>query len=653
VRNILHDRRDSDSGQGQTVSTEAIEGPAAPAPLNVRDLARSLDRFDLATWMIVAAQAIWLGVLMSRGWYYQADLANLAQATGRPLSWAYLSGPQGGHFAVPGRFLFWVLNRTAPLNYPVTIVIRLVGQAASTVLLARLLVLLVGRRRTVLLALALYSFSPFLIQGTLWLSASFGLVGSQLLLLGALFSHVHYAVSRRLVHAIATSGFVLAATLLSEEAAVTVLALPILSLGYLTSGTASERVRATMTYWREWLLIAVPMVGYVLYYFSGSGGYGVAAHPLSAGDAARVIGVELSNTIAPGLIGGPWRWFSAGDNYLGLATPSPMIQTLSTLAVLAAIGLCVRQQGWRALAAWSMPAVIAAVGIVVVAVGRYDAFGVVIAQQFEHAYYAALPAALAVCLGFCGLDINAVRARLHQVADDSATAISPRPTPNRAVVAGVATTLVISSLVSGVTYTQLWSRSPARSYVTTLETSLRTAGPDPALYDTSVPTRLIPLESAHYVSDVIGLTDAGADFGYAAARPKIVDSDGHIVPARFFVQTDVDLTQPRFCRFPVQGAVTVTKPLRATPRRNDWYLQISYFEQHASVINVTVIDSDGTARSPESGARVLLHGGPGGVHLLLRGTSPVAIRIQSLSPSTNLCIAGAKIGFPFAVKPGS
>jgi hypothetical protein len=217
----------------------------------------------------------------------------------------------------------------------------------------------------------------------------------------------------------------------------------------------------------------------------------------------------------------------------------------------------------------------------------------------------------------------------------------------------VATAIVLSSIISGVSYTQLWGRSPTRAYVAAIEKSLRDAGSNPALYDTPVPSQLIPLEAAHYVSDVVGLTGRSADFGYAAARPQLFDAKGHIVPARFYVQTSVDLSAPGFCRFPVQGASTVTKRFAAKPRHNDWYVQVSYFEQHASVVRVTVLGRDGATRAPVGGSRLVLHGGPGGFHLLFRATSPVAIRIQSLSPATNLCVVGVQLGFPYAAKASS
>jgi hypothetical protein len=614
--------------------------------------------FAASLSMIVLGQAIWLGVLMSRGWYYQADLANLAEATGRPLDWAYLSGAQGGHFAIPGRFLFWVLNRVAPLNYSATVAIRLVGQAACTALLARLLMLLVGRRRVVLLTLGLYALSPFLVQGTLWLSSSFGLIGSQLCLTGALISHVRYAVSRRIAHAIAVAALLVCATLLSEEAAITSLALPLMSFFFLASGGLFDRMRQVGAAWREWALIAAPMVGYVAYYFSGAAGYGTAAHPLTADDAARVVRVHLTQTIAPGLIGGPWHWFATDGNYLGLSDPSIVIQAICVASLVVLLAVAIHAWGWRPLAAWSIPLLIASVGIVVVAVGRYDAFGVVIAQQFEHGYFVALPAAVALCLSMHRVDIDSVRARLTHEAASTELSLPRRHRAHSIVLVSLVVALVVSSVFSGVTYTQIWARSPAHSYVSALSRDVGAAGGSAvSLYDTAVPAVIIPLEARHYVSDVLGLTGTGANFTYDAPQPRIIDPRGQVVAARFFVQTDVNLTGPQFCRFPVQGVTAVTRPFRAQARRNDWYLEISYFEQHASVVRVSLIDGDGTDHRPvlrnRAINREILNRGPGRIHLLFRASAPVSVRVRSASPATNLCITDARLGFPYATPRAS
>jgi hypothetical protein len=220
---------------GRAVTAD-IASPRAEPTDRSREV-RSADRFRLALGAIVIVQAIWLGALMSRGWYYQADFSNLAQATGRPLSWSYLSLAQGGHLGIPGRLAFWALNRTIPLNYPATIVLRALAQAAATFLLARLLVLLVGRRRGVLVIVVLYALSPLLVQSTLWLTSAIGFLGSQLFVLMALHCHVRYAVTRKLRWALITAVALFSATLIAEQSAVIAVVLPMLSIAFLHDGT--------------------------------------------------------------------------------------------------------------------------------------------------------------------------------------------------------------------------------------------------------------------------------------------------------------------------------------------------------------------------------------------------------------------------------
>jgi hypothetical protein len=610
----------------------------------------SADRFKLALGAIVAAQAIWLGVLMGRGWYYQADFANLADAANHNLSWSYLTLSVGGHLGIPGRVVLWLLAHFAPLNYPLTIVARLIAQAAATVLLGRLLVVLVGRRPGVLVVLALYAFSPFLLQGTLWLSPAIGLLGSQLCALFALHCHVRYALDRRLRSAVGAAAGIFGATLLAEQAAVTALILPILSIAFLHAGSLRQRMRSTLSCWPEWVLIASPIIAFLVYFFA-VGDYGKAAHGLSLSDVTSVVGVDWGASMAPGLLGGPWRWYSGGNNYLGLADPALAVRIGCLCAIVALVALGVRRTGWRAVAAWSMPAITSAVGIVIVAAGRFGTLGVAIAKQFEHAFFSAVPAALAVCLALWPSDPEQMQARLHGAPDEARSASVAAPGSRRRLVrvpaAAAVLALAAGSVISGITYTQIWARNPARSYVQGVEHSLGRTRAKIALYDTAIPSSLLPLETTNYVSDLLTLTGQQADFGYATTKPKIIDDTGHAVPARFFVHTRVDLSGAQFCRYPVRGTATVTKPFQHSARSNDWYLQLEYFQQHASVVDVALIGSDGEPVAPDSGTRVLLRTRLGRVHLLFRATTATSIRIRGVGSETNVCFTAALLGFPF------
>ena len=62
-----------------TTTTAVPAGAPTARRAGLLAAARS-DTFRLVLWAILAVQALWLGILMARGWYYQDDLAFLAQA---------------------------------------------------------------------------------------------------------------------------------------------------------------------------------------------------------------------------------------------------------------------------------------------------------------------------------------------------------------------------------------------------------------------------------------------------------------------------------------------------------------------------------------------------------------------------------------------
>ena len=89
-----------------------------------------IDGYRLALLIILAGQAIWLGVLMARGWYYQDDLAFFAQARQRGLGFGYLTAPVNDHLTPGLRLGFWLLQPLGASAYGVTIALRLLMQAS-------------------------------------------------------------------------------------------------------------------------------------------------------------------------------------------------------------------------------------------------------------------------------------------------------------------------------------------------------------------------------------------------------------------------------------------------------------------------------------------------------------------------------------------
>ncbi len=388
--------------------------------------------------------------------------------------------------------------------------------------------------------------SPLLVQGTLWLSASIGLLASQLLLLMALHGQVRYVLTRDLRWATATAGGILGATLFGEQAAVTALVLPILTIGFLQTGQLRKRIRATLALWPGWAMIAVPLIAF-LYYVFVFGDYGDAAQGLRVWDAIKLVTVEWTASIAPALVGGPWIWVGKGDNYLALADPVMPLRIACVIALAVIVAIGIRRTGLNALLAWSMPLLTSGVGILIVGSGRYQVLGLLIAKTFEHAYFTALPAALAVTISLWRVDPSQIRERISSRTRRSRESPARHEetdrredVPHRAarVVAAIAVAVVaLGSITSGITYTMRWSQSPARSYLHSLLFDLKKAGGAAALYDTAVNPAVIPgIVPAHNVSDLLHLAGARpATDVVRGPRPMVVGLDGHFRRAGFFV----------------------------------------------------------------------------------------------------------------------
>jgi hypothetical protein len=644
----------------QTAALPTKEGSARPAEARVRP-----DIYQFAVWGIVLAQAAFLGVLMTRGWFYQSDFANLAAATGRPLSISYLTLPQGGHLAVGDKIVYWLLNRTAPLNHGLTIALRLVLQAATTLFLARLLEILVGRRPGVLVTLLFYAFTPLLIQTQLWLTASIAFLPSQLLVLAAYYSHIRYAASHRLTWAAGTALALFAAASFSEQSAVAALGLPLLTFGYLSSGGWRARLRETARRWPEWAMITAPILLFAAYFFASRRYVGEFGVGLGFADALRLLGDEFRLAVMPGMVGGPLDWFSGPTNALSIAVPANWVQIVAGAAVLVLVAVSVRRTSWWALLAWSIPLLIIAVGTIVVGLGRFRGLGLVVARQYEHTGYVAIPLAIAVCLAMWADRPEDVFRRLHRAAgtvpaSPSAGATAPRrrpvarhPAARRVVVGCTGLALVgvlTASVVSSIGYSSNWAHNPARPYVDNLETELRRAGPDVALYDTPVDGSVIPsIEPQHHVSDLVALLGLHARFDGVGSDLRVVKPNGRLAEADMLVPARGVQAKRPGCAVIAHGVGTWRIPLNRVPHPGEYFLQLSYLQPNPSVISVRVLARSGRLLAPSAGSRVALPGQLNTFTARLPWVSPAAVIIGSRSLATNVCISDVVIAVIYPV----
>lgn len=618
----------------------------APAPRR--------DRVALGIAAVISAQAVWLAVLMNRGWYYQADFSNLASATGRSLSPGYLTASQGGHLGIVGRLVLWLLNRVGPLDHPLTILLRVLAQAVASYLLARVLIVLVGKRTGVVAVVALYAFSPLLVQSTLWVTSAIGFQTSQIFMLLTVLWHLRYAATGRLRWAAATAGSLAAAALCAEQAALIALVLPLLTAAYLHDGPVRARLRAVVRAWPEWLMIVAP-VGLLAAVILGTGRYHQGHVGIGVGTALSLIGDELSRAVTPALIGGPLHWDTFGANYFAFTAPTYPLRVIAGLAVATVVVITVRRTGLRALVAWSMPVLVASAGIVAVALGRYDALGTLITHQLDHSAWTAVPAAMALALAWWPTSPARIRARATR---DEAGA-PPLPPPRRlrrqriAIAAALGTVLVLSA-ISGIGYSNEWAKSPARGYVHNLATSLDRAGPGVNLFDTYIDSTVVPgIEPYRHLSDLTELMGKHPHFDQISTTPRVVDATGHIVTAGFLPAATVPARVPGngFCTDPVTGTADLRQDLDAAPAANEWYLRLGYFQQHASTIEIWLTDAHGRDVASDRGSSTALTGTLNVAYLHFPSVAPVALHIRSESAATNLCVVRASVGYPFPSTP--
>ncbi|HTZ44976.1 MAG TPA: hypothetical protein VMB79_14020 [Jatrophihabitans sp.] len=645
---------------GPASTDPELAGPepaAASSPGRIVHVRFRVDAYALALAAIVAVQAVLIGVIASRGSFYADDLSYMSEATGRSLGWGYLTAPVNDHF-VPGlRLVFWLMNRTTRLHYGVTIPVRIVLQAATTLLMYRLLVRLVGLRPGVLGVLAWYATSPLLIPGTVWLTTSVHLLSAQLFVVLALSLHVEYARRGRFGYAAGSAACLLVAVLFWEVSALVVLMLPILSFGFLHAGDARDRLRATLRQWPGLAAHGVLLGAWVTFFLAGS--YGGSAHPFGVGGAAEVLRVGWLDTFVPALFGGPWHWFYYGDVYFPVAYPALAAVIVAQVLLGLVLAIALLRTGPRALLAWAMPVAVFVLGTLLVAVGRFWIYKDLTPRAFNYAFVLAVPSTVAAALSLLPTRPTRVPGALHRAGRRLPHPGSGWPWLGRtwarhgtaavAVVTGLA--LLGSVLVTDVRFTHRWAQNPSQRYLDTLSRSVRAAGPRVNLWDGPVPQSVLAFfSSGNHISDVLHLAGVPARFDAPDTDPMVVNDDGTLSPGQLFAVAQGVQRPHTLCTALVQGQGSWTIPLSSTPTINEYFLKISYLQQLPSVLNISLRDATGRAIVPVRGSRTALNDQLGNVYFRLPLARPAAVVIRSESADARVCFGAVQVGVPLAVQ---
>ncbi|MDQ1742366.1 MAG: hypothetical protein QOE23_705 [Pseudonocardiales bacterium] len=622
--------------------------------------------YRLGLVCLLAGQAAWCWWLSARGWFYQDDLSALDEADGRRLGWRFLTMPVNDHL-VPGyRLAFWLQSAVDPLNYQNTVVVRVLLQTVAVGLLYRLLVLLFGRRPGVLAVLALYAVNPLIVANLTWLTTAACLVPAEIAAILALDCHVRYAVTGRLRWAAGAGAALLAGMCFWEKTAIIGVVLPVLSLGYLSSGPIRGRLAEQVRHWRGWLLTAVPPLLFVGYFFGRH--YGGSARGIGAGDLLEVNRTAWLRLVAPALFGGPWSWFDAGNAYVSWSSPSTTAVVISQFGFLLLVVLGWRRTGARSLVGWSIPALSVVLGTTLVSIGRFFAFGDLVAVTMRYSYDFALVLALGAALALLPTTPAAIANRAlggHPVetgpgnpapaetAPGPAGADRGRSASGRyrlALAAAACLALLVSSAVSTLRFEHRWLQNPTKPYLDRLAANLAAAGPAVNLYDTPVSTRVVPyfFGPTMHLSRLLSWTDARVRFDQTDSAPLLVDLEGNLQAANLLPAAYGVLPPGQTCEVLAHGVGTWRVPLTKRLPYGEGFLRLEYFQQRASTMTVQVEDASGRLMNPTTGSRVSFPVTLGAQLLRLPPSEAVAVVFRSESAAMNICIGAIVIGAPFA-----
>ncbi|WP_280367922.1 hypothetical protein [Nocardia wallacei] len=618
--------------------------------------ARRVSPIAVAAVLVVAQLGV-RGWVAGSGFFYWDDLILVGRAGTEPLlSSDLLLHSHDGHFMPLAFVVAWVVTAVAPLDWAGPVVSLLVLQAAASVAVLRMLIVLdTGRagassapgwrnaRWNILLPLVFYLFCPLTLPSFAWWAAALNALPLQAALAWVIGDAVLLVRTGRRRYAL-TGIAVFAAGLLFFEKCVVIpfVAFAVAALaGHIDhrSGAMRAVVRRAAPLWAG---SAVVLTCWAAAYFAVLDTSAVRGDPANLRD---LLHSATSLGIVPTLLGGPWSWARWLPS-TPWAVPPGWAVVLSWIALGGAVLLSIRIRA-RVVPVWILLAayVIAAqLPIALIRGGPNTAAELMQSLRYLADVAVVLAAAAALLLRAhprtrrtatepADSRPEAGAAPLH--TDDSASA---RRTiwRARARVGVVALTIafVASSLWSTGTFTRSWGVSPARTYLTTVRADLAEGGP--ALLDQEVPWAVLtPLAYPQNLASRVLAPVAPDAFADSTPQLRMITDSGEIVPAQVWWNRGIRPGPELGCGYRIEGEASVELALDGPMLDNGWTAQLNYFANR-----------DGRVVAGMEHGRVVSVPIRAGLHTvfvrLVGGGS--ALRIASRTPGLDLCVGAGPVG---------
>jgi hypothetical protein len=346
----------------------------------------------LATAALVVAAATTLRVwMMTQTWFWLDDLSLVNIATRSGLSPGALTTQYVGHLMPGGHVLAWIVSLGGPFDHEIAIAELAVLYVIACLAVLRLLVTLFGVRAGILLPLAYFAFSPWLIPATSWWAAGINHLPTLAATALALDAHVRYLRAPARRYLVASVAWILVGLFFAELAMLVYIPLTVITFAYFTTGGVADRVHRVWTSYRSALIThGVLVTAYAGVYLA----VGTTAINSNEPVALRPYVTNfVTQTFPVAGIGGPGDWQFVGAAQFE-ARPSPATQLVG-LAVVAAVFALTALKRERGLRAWLIPLLqLAACMLLMLTSRSVSGAGLALDLRFT------TPLALGVALGF-------------------------------------------------------------------------------------------------------------------------------------------------------------------------------------------------------------------------------------------------------------
>jgi hypothetical protein len=605
----------------------------------------------LALIAVQAALRAWVGL---RGFLALDDYAFEYRAVTMPLSSPhYLFDAWNGHL-MPGSFvLVWLSTKLAPLAVWPGVAVDLVLEAATGVVLLMLLVELFGRRKAVLVPLALFLLTPATLTGFAWWSAALNQLPAMLAMVSCLYLHVKYLrTGSWRTGALALVAFLVGLAFFEKMLLFAPLVFLFTAM-YFVPGTWWRRLwGAAALHWRVWGLWLVALGGYAVYYRS-------AVDSTVRSDTSPTAFLDLLSTswraLRVTVLGGPWGWASFAESTETLPVSGSLLSGLSTIVLLlVVVGSAVVYR--QAARAWFLPATYFVATVALLASGR-DQVGPIIGMLLRYYAEVALLAAVALPLALLPMVGDVAKGQLLRLeprswvlpvierfrhAEGGPWSLSDHS--RMVLVRGTIVALLASSTLSTVRFDAHWHANPGAGYVAHARHDLAGFPSDAALYDGAVPTGILPPLFFPYNSvsrvlaplpdlpRVLGIGDSADDL-------RMLDDRGHV--RHTYVGGAAAEPGPTTCGWFGSGPGGVVVPMPVPIFDYAWTLRIGYLASENTRAVIT---------AARQSVHVQLHQGLHALYVQLSG--PVgAVRIDGMAPGSSVCTDDVHVGTPVAL-PG-